>query len=199
MVEYKQKNRRCRGAKFSEYRLEQLVRCFAEDMTVREASATTGFSEPTVRTHFMRLRQHLFDYGFMRVARAPSENHIPARIIFAKKHRGVPEKYAHLYESEFLHRAFFTKNAKMVKRFSANNKTHIEAVRKFVNYNRSIKKYDILEVMNNTKGENGSPEICEFDIMDFERDSYILVNEININPSEAFFRYIWGMLLKVPL
>jgi len=193
----KQKNRRYRGAKISEHRLKNLVRCFAADLSVKDAAAKTKFSEPTVRDIFMRLRQHLFDYGFMRVDRRDNEGAMPARIVFAKKHRGVPEKFAHLFETEFLHRVYFTKNGRAVKRFAAKNEKDLEAVRKFVNYNKVKPKYEIIEVLG--KNAEGKLVTRPFEPADFRSSSIIVINELNLSPNEAFFRYIWALLLKRPL
>lgn len=142
----KPKNRRARNAKISEYRLRKLVLAFAQDMTVRDAAKKTGLSEPTVRQHFMTLRQRLYDHGFLRVNRREGDR-MPARIIFAKKHRGVPERYAHLYEAEFLNRAFATKNVRRVWKFAASNAHEMEKLKTFVAYNKLNDKYDIIEAL----------------------------------------------------
>jgi len=123
---------------------------------------------------------------------------MPARIIFAKKHRGVPEKYAHLYEAEFLHRVFATKNAKVVKRFSAAKEDNLKEVRKFINYNKVNDKYDIIEMLE-SGGSGQQSKTRPLDPMDFKRTSTILINERNIDPHDAFFRFIWALLLKFPL
>lgn len=197
MAEIKQKNRRYRGAKFSEYRLRKLVACFAKGMPIKEAAQACNFSEPTVRDIYMRLRQHLFDYGFMRVSRRDDDSNMPARFIFARKHRGVPEKYAHLFESEVLHRIYFTKNGRSVRRFAANKPGDMEALQKFINYNKINPKYDIIELIKSA--EAGKPTSRPFELADYKDTSVIVINERNIEPHEVLFRYIWKMLLKHPL
>jgi len=197
VVESKQKNRRSLNAKFSEYRLKKLVLCFAQDLTVKETVATTKMSEPTVRAHFMMIRQRIYDHGFMRVNRR-SENKMPARIIFQKKHRGVPEKYAHLYEVEFLHRVLTSRNTKTVHKFDAGNDAELAKVRKFINYNKLEDKYNIVELLKvDAKGAGTTQR--PFDPMDFERSSTILINERKVDPHDSFFRFIWALLLKHPL
>jgi len=197
VIETKPKNRRASGAKFSEYRLKNLVLCFAQNMTVKDTAKKTRFSEATVRNHFMRIRQRIYDHGFMRVNRREGAN-MPARIIFAKKHRGVPEKYSHLYEAEFLHRVFSTKNAQAVIRFSAAKDSDIKALRKYVNYNKINDKYDIIEMLE-SGGSGQHSTTRPFDPVDFKSSSTIIVNERNIDPHDAFFRFIWALLLKYPL
>ena len=196
MVEKSQKNRRYRNAKISEYRLKRLVECFAQDLTVKDTAARTRISEPSVRHIFMRLRQHLFDYGFMRVQKR-GDGPMPARIIFAKKHRGVPEKFAELFECELLHRVYFTKNGRSVRRFAASNAEDMKALKKFVNYNTLNPKYEIIELLKEGKG--GPSETRPFDPMDYQSSSVIVINELNIQPHTVFFRYIWASLLKHPL
>jgi len=195
--EKKQKNRRYRGAKISEYRLRKLVICFAKGLSIKDAAATCNFSEPTVRDIYMRLRQHLFDHGFMRVSRRDDQSNMPARAIFARKHRGVPQKYAHLFESEVLHRIYFTKNGHSVRRFSAKRPDDMKALQKFINYNKLNPKYELIEIVGKT--ETGSLITRPFDPADYKDTSVIVVNEINMQPYEIFFRYLWGMLLQHPL
>lgn len=199
MADKKQKNRRYAGAKISEYKLKKLVLGFAEDKTVKDTADVTKISEKTVRHIFMRLRQHLHRYGFMRVHNRDASGNMPARIIFAKKHRGVPEKFAVFFETEFLHRAYFTKNTKAFKKFAANKEGDLKAVQKYINYNKLNDKFDIIEVLVDLKEDGKSRQTRAFDPMDFKKTSDIVINERNISPSEAFFRYIWGLLLKHPL
>ena len=197
MTDAKQKNRRYRGAKFSEYRLRKLVVCFAKGTPIKEAAAVCNFSEPTVRDIYMRLRRSLFNYGFMRVSRRDAPSNMPARSIFARKHRGVPEKYAHLFESEVLHRIYFTKNGRSVRRFSAKKPEDMNALQKFINYNKLNPKYELIEIVG--KNEEGKSITRPFDPADYKDASVILVNERNIEPHDIFFRYLWKMLLKNPL
>lgn len=199
MADKKQKNRRYTGAKISEYKLKKLVLGFAENKTVKETTETTKISEPTVRDIFMRIREHLHLYGFIRVNRRDVSGNMPARIIFAKKHRGVPEKYAVLFETEFLHRAFFTKNTKAFKKFSASKEEDLKTVQKYFNYNKLNDKYDIIEVLVDLKEDGKGRQTRAFDPMDFKKTSDIVINERNISPSDAFFNYIWELLLKHPL
>jgi len=192
------KNRRARGAKFSEYRLKKLVTAFARDLTAKDTAAQTGFSEPTVRKHFMTIRQRIYDHGFMRVNKRDG-THMPARWVFAKKHRGVPEKYAHLYEAEFLHRVFATKKMQSVRRLSPTNPQDMKTVRSLVRYNKATSKYDIIEVFDEKTLKAGAAKSRPYDPSDCKTTSTIVINERNLNPHEAFFRFIWALLLKHPL
>lgn len=166
-------------------------------MSIKDTADATRFSHPTVRDIFMRLRQHLFDYGFMRVHHRESEGPMPARAIFARKHRGVPEKYAHLFECEILHRIYFTKNGRAVQRFAASKPEDMKKVRTFLNYNRLEPKYDIIELLG--RKPDGSIVSRPFDPADYKSTSTIIINERNIQPHDMLFRYLWAMLLKHPL
>lgn len=166
-------------------------------MSIKDTADATRFSHPTVRSIFAQLRQHLFDYGFMRVQRRTSDTKMPARAIFARKHRGVPEKFAHLFECEVLHRIYFTKNGRAVRRFVASNPQDIAKVQKFLNYNKLRPKYDIVELLG--KKPDGTLASRPFDPMDYRSTSTIIINERNVQPHEVFFRYLWKLLLKHPL
>ncbi|HAQ34935.1 MAG: hypothetical protein CMF74_10000 [Maricaulis sp.] len=192
------KNRRCRDAKISEYKLEKLVRSFAENLTVKDTAERTGLSEPTVRRRFMELRQTIFDHGFLRVQSRDSDQ-TPARYIFDRKHRGSPERYKHLYEAETLHRIFATKNIRAVQRFKASDAKAMEKIKRLVGYNATRDKYDIIEMLERGEPDDAQKETRPFDPADYEDSSTIIVNERNLDPADAFFRWLWGLLLKHPL
>ncbi len=198
------KNRRSRSAKITEYKLEKLVRCFAKNMTAKETMEEMKLSEPTVRHRFMQIRQLLYDHGPMRMDHSKVEGRPakdrPAKYIYERQYRGVKEKYAHLFEMEVLNRIIATKNDKAVRRFLANNEEHMEQVKKYATYNKLHDKYDIIEVLNATHGKRLSEhETRPFDMLDYEENSLIIINEYNIEPDEAFFRVIWNLLRKHPL
>jgi len=194
----KQKNRRSRNAKISEYKLKKLVTCFAKDMTVKDTIAATKLSEPTVRDYFMDIRRRIHDHGFMPPIKRSGDNKMPARIVFQKKHRGVPEKYAHHYEAEFLHRVFTSRNLKTVHKFAASDEAELKKVQKFIRYNKLEDKYNIIEMLKPAESGKAAKK-REFDPVDYERTSTILINERKVDPHEAFFRFIWALLLKYPL
>ena len=146
----------------------------------------------------MELRQTIYDHGFLRVTVRDSDQ-TPARYIFDRKHRGSPERYKHLYEAETLHRIFATKNIRAVQRFKASDPKAIERVKALARYNTTHDKYDIIEMLERGEADDGQKETRPFDLTDYEASSTIIVNERNLDPSEAFFRWLWGLLLKHPL
>lgn len=198
MAEYVQKNRRYKGAKFSEYRLKKLVQAFAHNMTAKDAARATGFSVQTVNDVFMRLRKHLYAYGFMKVHQRETPGRPPARYIYLRKYRGAPEKYDLFYEAEVLHRIYFTLNGRAVKRYAANNDRDMADVMKCFNYNKIQKKYVLIEELS--PGIDGKPSVTrEFNFADYKKTSTIIINEINLTPNEVFFRWLWKLLLKQPM
>lgn len=197
-IEFVMKNRRSRHAKLSEYKLKQLVKCFAKDMTVKDTVEATSLSEPTVRNYFMRIRERIYEHGFIRLDKNPNRP-VPAKAVFARKHRGVPEKYVHLYEAEFLHRVFLSRQLNFVRRFSANKEADLKALKKLVAYNKATPKYEFTELLHNRELPEDKWEKRPFDPTDFESSSIILVNERKIDPQESFFKFIWDLLLKHPL
>lgn len=198
MPQKKTKNRRCRNAKISEFQLKKVVHCFAHKMTAKEATEKVRLSEPTIRHRYMQLRQLLYDHGCMRIEQKGAKER-PARYIFERQYRGVKEEFAHLYEMEVLNRIFATKNFRGFKKFSASKESDMRQVKKFMRYNQSQKKYDIVEVLHDPNGIPGMHKTRPFELADCKLSSTILINELNLDPNESFFRMIWDLLLKHPL
>lgn len=193
-----QKNRRCRDAKFSEYKLRLLVLAFAQNKTAAATAKKLHLSEPTIRHRFMQIRQLLYDHGPMKMNPEGAKDR-PAKYIYARQYRGVKEKYAHLYEMEVLNRIFSTKNISSVHRYDASNEDHMKIVMKFVRYNHMNTKYDITEMLYDAEKDEALREKRPFEYGDYKSTSTIIVNERNISPTESFFRVIWALLLKHPL
>ena len=194
-----QKNRRCRDAKFSEYKLRQMVMCFAKGMTAADTAKQIKMSEPTIRNRFMQLRQLLYDHGPMRMAEPEGAKDRPARYIYGRTYRGAKEEYAHLYEMETLNRIFATKNVNSVTRYDAGDADQMKIVMKFIRYNQRLEKYDITEMLYDASKNDAEREKRSFELADYKSNSTIIVNERNIDPVESFFRVIWTLLLKHPL
>jgi hypothetical protein len=195
----KPKNRRYVGAKFSEFRLKRIVQCFARNMTVKDTAKATGFSENTVSDVFMRIRERLYRFGFMRVQRDPAKPvEVPARFHFRKKHRGTPEQHHLLFEAEFLHRVIMAQQLKGFEKLKASNPDDMKRARALDQMNAKTKRYNLIEVRPSRKSPDGK-EQRPFDPSDYDSRSIILVNEVRLDPHAAFFDYIWRMLLKHPL
>lgn len=193
-----QKNRRCRDAKFSEYKLRLLVLAFAKNKTAADTAKQLHLSEPTIRHRFMQIRQLLYDHGPMRMNPEGAKDR-PAKYIYARQYRGVKEKYAHLYEMEVLNRIFATKNVNSVHRYDASNEYQMKIVMKFVRYNHMNERYDITEMLYDANKSVAEREKRPFELSDYRSSSTIIVNERNISPTESFFRVMWALLLKHPL
>ena len=54
-----QKNRYAKSAKYSEYKILQLVECFARDLSVKDAATVTKMTERTVRDRYADIRAKL--------------------------------------------------------------------------------------------------------------------------------------------
>lgn len=57
------RNRLARSAKYSEYKLGKLLRCFAEDVDVKRAAMLTKMSERTVRDRYAEWRGNLLEWA----------------------------------------------------------------------------------------------------------------------------------------
>jgi len=75
----------------------------------------------------------------------------------------------------------------------------LRQVLKYVRYNQTVKKYDIIEVLSTPSKIAGVQKTRPFEYADAKISSTILINELNLDPNEAFFRMIWDLLLKHPL
>lgn len=193
-----QKNRRYRNAKISEYRLRRVVECFAANMTVKDAVAATKLSAPSVDAIFMRLRERMRDYGLFRLEPNPGEPH-PARHIFNRKHRGVPEHSQDLYAIETIHRVLCAQNLRGFEELSASNAAHVRrAIQLHGAKQEGKRRYTVFEKLALKPGQ-AEPEIRPFAPFDYETTSTLLINERMLSPETAFFRYLWQLLLRHPL
>lgn len=180
------------------YQLKKVVRAFAHKLTAKEATQKVRLSEPTIRHRYMQLRQLLYDHGCIKINREPSQKP-PARYIYDRQYRGTKEKYAHLFEVEVINRIFATKNFRGFKKYSASKPGHLKEVMRYVRYNKSVKKFDIIEVLADSTDIPGVQKTRPFEYADCKVSSTIIVNELNLDPNESFFRMIWDLLLKHPI
>lgn len=197
MADTKQKNRRYRSAKISEYRLRRVVECFARDMTVKDTAETTRLSRPSIDAIFMRLRERMLHHGLVRfnLPDAPS----PAQAVFDRKHRGVPEKSHPLYTAEFVHRVLCAQRLDGFEELSAVNPDHIKrATRLHAHRQNGMRRYVVIEKLQPTP-EKPEGWTRPFAPLLFEPTSSILINERKLDAHAGFFRYLWGLLLRHPL
>ena len=193
----KTKNRRYRNSKISEYRLRRLVECFAREMTAKEAAAATKLSPQAINGIFMRLRERMLNHGLVKMQPHPNEPPA-AQMVFDRKHRGVPEKYHDLYEAEFIHRVLTAQQFKGFEKLSASNPAHVEKARRVQASNRGRLRYNVIEAMKPGPNEV-TRRTRRFDPLGYDETSDILINEIQLDRHTAFFRYLWDLLLRVPL
>lgn len=194
----KQKNRRFRNSKISEYRLRRVVECFAKDMTVADTARETKLAKPTIDAIFMRLRERLLKHGLVSYDFKPGEPH-PARFIFNRKHRGVPEKYHDLYSAELVNRILCAQQLQGFEELSASNPAHVKKATKLQALRQNgVRRYNVLERLKPAESET-EPKTVPFSPLDYREDSTILINERKLDPRTAFFRYLWDLLLRHPL
>lgn len=201
MTERKQKNRRYRNAKISEYRLRRVVECFARSMTAKDAARATRLSEPTVNAIYNRLRRHIALFGMINVGnltRAPGEGP-PQLGAFVAHHRGVVESQKDLHEFEVINRIMAAQRFQGFERLSASNPKHVDRARRLqLQGGERNPRYTVYEETRRRPGEPGSVT-REFDLSILRKDSDILINERQNDPAAAFFRFLWQMLLRHPL
>lgn len=198
MSDTTQKNRRYRNAKISEYRLRRVVEGFARNMTVKETADATKLSRQAVDSIFMRLRERMRDFGLFKFVPNTDEPE-PARYIFNPKHRGVPERYHALYAIETIHRVLCAQNLKGFEELSASNPAHVKkAIRLHGIRQNGLRRYAVIERLKPEPGER-QPKTVPFSPLDFKETSTLLINERMLDPDTAFFRYLWGLLLRHPL
>lgn len=193
-----QKNRRYRNAKISEYRLRRVIECFARNLTVKDTAAATRLSPQAVDAIFMRLRERMFHHGLVKFD-LPKDQPSAAQVIFDRKHRGVPEKSHPFYTAEFVHRVLCEQNLPGFEELSAANPAHVKKATRLHGLRQNgMRRYVVIERFKPQPGET-EPKIRPFAPLDFEEDSTILINERKLDPHTAFFRYLWGLLLRHPL
>ena len=200
MIASTQKNRRYRNAKISEHRLRRVVDCFARNMTAKASAEATKLSQPTIEGIFHRLREKLRDHGRTQFNFAPGTNH-PARHIFNKTYRGTPEELQELFAIETITRILFAQNFRGFERLDASVPANVEKARRLIAYNNSHKavRYRVWEELNEAPLETGAKPTRPFNPHSFRTDSAILINEVHASPEDAFFAWLWKMLLHHPL
>lgn len=167
MAAPKQKNRRYRNAKISEYRLRRVVECMAKDLTVAETADATKLSRQAVDTIFMRIRERLRDHGLVRFEPNPNEPS-PARFVFNPKHRGVPERYHDLYAIELINRVLCAQNLKGFEELAASNPAHVKrAIRLSKLRINKMRRYAIIERKPLKPGETEA-RLIPFDPLDYD-------------------------------
>lgn len=193
-----QKNRRYRGAKISEYRLRRVVECFAKEMPVTAAAKATGISRQSIDVIYMRIRERLFHHGLVQFNFSSNEPH-PVRYRVNVRQKGAPERFHHLYAAELIHRGLTAHNLKTFEELSASNPKHVKRAIKLYSIKvNGLRRYAVFEKMKAKDGE-AQPNVRPFAPFDYEESSTLLINERMIEPHTAFFRYLWGLLLRHPL
>lgn len=195
----KQKNRRYRNAKISEYRLRRVVDCFAKNMTVKATADATKLSRQSVDDIFHRLRERMFHHGLVRFDFKDNAEPHPVRYVVNQTHRGAPERHHDFHAAELIHRALTAQNLKGFEELSAANPAHVKkAIRLHLTRPGGYRRYAVIEQQTLKPGET-EPLRIPFDPLDFEETSTLLINDRKPDPAEAFFRYLWGLLLRHPL
>lgn len=192
-----QKNRRYRNSKLSEHRLRRVVECFARDMTAAETVKATRLSAPTINLIFHRLREQMRDYGLF-ASKFDDEAPHPLAAIFNPKHRGVPEHLHDLHAIERLHRILCAQHFKGFGRLPSSDPKNVEKAIRLLHFDaqQSVKRYQIWEALRPAEGDVGAPQTRLFDPLHFRQDSDILINELHASPQDAFFTYLWALLLR---
>ena len=195
-----QKNRRYRNAKISEHRLRRVVDCFARDMMAAETVKATRLSAPTVNLIFHRLRERMRDHGLFIPNFAGDEPH-PLATTFNPKHRGVPEHLHDLHAIERIHRVLCAQHLKGFERLPASDPKNVEKAVRLLRFdeNQAVKRYQIWEALKKSDDSPEAPETRPFDPEVVRPDSGILINERHLSPEDAYFTYLWALLLRYPL
>lgn len=195
-----QKNRRYRNAKISEHRLRRVVECFAWDMTAAETVKATKLSAPTVNLIFHRLRERMRDHGLF-VAQFEEGTKHPLAAVFNPKHRGVPEHMHDLHAIERIHRILCAQHLKGFQRLSASEPRNLEKATRLQRSEdwRKVKRYNIMEAFRQPESDASAPVTCDFDPARVQQNSDIIINELQARPEDAFFVYLWALLIRTPL
>lgn len=168
-------------------------------MTAAETVKATRLSAPTVNLIFHRLRERMRDHGLF-VSQFGGEPH-PLAVVFNVRHRGLPEHLHDLYAIERIHRVLCAQHLKGFERLPAYDPRNVEKAVRLLRFNaiQSTRRYRIWEAFKQADGDTGAPETRPFDARHVRKDSDILINELHISAEDAFFAYLWGLLLRYPL
>jgi hypothetical protein len=218
MPQHKQKNRRYRNAKISEYKFKKVVMGFARRQTAGATARATKLSEPTVSTLYWRLREHLRSYPMFNFApmiqtkelaraqareapNAPSKKRDPTEVWYDKVHHGgsTPEQET-LLAIELISRAVTGNNYRYTERLKASSPRQMAKAKALYGIRNPFRKYSLIEILKpGIPDEMADCNTRPFAPTDYELTSVILVNERMADPEGSFFRYLWQSLLKHPL
>ena len=176
------------------------MECFARDMTAAETVKATKLSAPTVNLIFHRLRERMRDHGLFIPQFGGGEEH-PLKEVFNPKHRGVPEHLHDLHAIERIHRILCAQHLKGFERLPASDPKNVEKAIRLLRFDgmQPKRRYQIWEAFRQAEGDTGAPETRPFDPRHIRKDSDILINELHASPQEAFFVYLWKLLLENPI
>lgn len=202
MTKIAQKNRRYKNAKISEYLFKKIVLGFALEQTIGQTARDTRLSETAVSGLYWRLREHLrrypiFDFGGLKT----DEPITPMTILFNRVHRGgaTPEQNE-LIEIERITRIIMGQKFRYVERLSASDPKQLDKARRIYKRNEQARVYTLTELLKPGAPDETAPEnMRPFEPGDCKPTSVILINERQPNPGQAFFRYLWELLLRFPL
>jgi hypothetical protein len=210
MPQHKQKNRRYRNAKISEYKFKKVVMGFARRQTAGATARATKLSEPTVSSLYWRLRAHLRLYPMFNFepmiqatkdAQAQGQEQGAIKVWYDKVHHGgsTPEQES-LLSIELISRAVMGNRFTYVERLKVSNPKQLEKARRLYAMNKPVRRYNLIEILKpDIPDEMANGNARPFAPDDYELGSVILVNEHMIDKDGAFFRYLWQSLLKHPL
>lgn len=168
-------------------------------MTAAETVKATKLSPPTVNLILHRLRERMRDHGLF-IPGFSGGPHPLADAINAK-HRGVPAHLHDLHAIERIHRVLCAQHVKGFERLSASDPKNVEKAIRLLRFDakQAVRRYQIWEAFKQTEGDTGTPETRPFDPRHLKPDSDILINELHASPQDAFFTYLWNLLLRQPL
>jgi hypothetical protein len=194
------KNRRYRNAKISEHRLSRVVRCFAVGKSAKDTATITRLSEPSVEALFMKLREKLLTNGGFLFPDPPPVDELPAAAaIYNKTYRGVPGDHTRLFEAETIYRIVMSRNYRRVLRLDAAKAADRAKAERLYLSDPSGKRYRFFELLSPGAGEADPKNTRAYVPGNTRPTSVILVNELQREPGQAFFQFIWQLLLKSPL
>ena len=165
---------------------------------MKDATVLTKLSEPTIANIYMRVRMKLKTNGLFQFQVAPDAPAI-AKPIWGPKQRGAPKAHHQLHEIEFIHRVLCGQNYRYVERLAIADPKQYDRLMRLYHADRILKRYNFIELLKvgseELKPENHRP----FNPADVHDNAIILINERMIDANAAFFRYLWGLLLRSPL
>jgi hypothetical protein len=206
MPKTKQKNRRYRNAKISEYIFKKVVLGFAKRQTAGLTAKQTKISEPAVSAIYWRLREHLkrypiFEFGQMIEAQLQSTEPNNIKVWHDKVHYGGASRDQEpLLSIELLTRAVMGNNFRYVERLKASNPKQLDKAKRLYAIRQPFRRYSVIEILKpGTPDELADHNIRPFSPTDYKLTSDLLINELKVDKDAAFFRYLWQLLLKHPL